>query len=265
MCPLCGLHHSIKKYSPEDLPLDIEAVLKVGLGRGRGTKVVSRYSLLGDDDVSPKIVKRVLTLCRFFLSQNIVTLDDLKHSLGIRDAPSSGTVSVKEYNKLKEDIESLKVMAEMEKRRGDMEFSRANRLSETVNSQRGKVNDYNRLREEYEALKVEAEVERRRADNAQSKANDLQVKVNSLQDKVSNLQTRISNAESSRSSLVKELDEMETSIENANEILDDVIEDIEDRTDFVFDHSEESREEFIAGVVSRLFEDVEALKAENEE
>ena len=78
MCPLCGLHHSIKKYRPEDLPLDIEAVLKVGLGRGNGTKVVSRYSLLGDDDVSPKIVKRVLTLCRFFLSQNIVTLDDLK-------------------------------------------------------------------------------------------------------------------------------------------------------------------------------------------
>src|SRR4030042_1451109 len=105
MCPLCGLHHSIKKYSPEDLPLDIEAVLKVGLGRGKGTKVVSRYSLLGDDDVSPKIVDRVLTLCGLFLDKKIITLNYLKHSLGIKDALPSGIVGVKEYHKLREDLE----------------------------------------------------------------------------------------------------------------------------------------------------------------
>ena len=220
MCPLCGLHHSIKNYDPENLPLDIEAVLKVGLGRGKGTKVVDRYSLLWDDDVSPKIVKRVLTLCRFFLSQNRITQSDLKRRLGIVEAPTQSTVSLREYNKLREDVEVLKVQAEMDRKRADGESSRANNLQLMVNSLRGKVRE---------------------------------------------VETQLSSAESSRSRLGKELEEMEASRENSNEVLDGVIETIEERTDFEFDPSDKSREEFISYVIPRLIEDLEALKAENEE
>ena len=238
--------------------------MKVGLGRGKGTKVVSRYSILHDDDVSPKIVNRVLTLCRLFLRENIVTVSDLKNSLGIVDALPSGTISMKEYNKLKEDVESLKVTAETEKRRGDMEFNRANRLLETVDSQRGKINAYNRLREDNEALKVKAEMEGRRADEESRNANNLQATVNVLQGKIWKLEKEVSDVESSRSRLVKELDEDEAEGENSNEILDSVIEEIEKRTEYEFDETGMSKEEFIADVVPRLLEDIEVLKVENE-
>jgi hypothetical protein len=84
MCPLCGHLHSIRYYDPEDLPLDIEGVTKVGLGRKvGGTNVIGRYSILGDDDATPKIVKRVLSLYRFFLDPKVITQDEVKLSLGI--------------------------------------------------------------------------------------------------------------------------------------------------------------------------------------
>ena len=219
-CPLCGLHHSMRNYNPEDLPLDILGVIKVGLGRGKGTRVVDRYSLLWDDDVSPKIVKRVLALCRFFVNQNRITLSDLKRSLGMVDAPPSATVSLKEHNRLKEDLEALRAQAEMDGKRADREAGRANNLQATVNSLHRKLGD---------------------------------------------LETQLSNAKSSTLRLRKELEEKEASVENANEVLDDVIETIEERTEFEFDSSDDSREEFIAYVIPRLIEDIEALKADDVE
>jgi hypothetical protein len=219
MCPLCGLHHSIKKYDPENLPLDIDGVLKVGLGRGKGTKVVDRFSLLWDDDVSPKVVKRVLTLCRFFLDQNRITQSELKRSMGIVDPPSVGTVSLKEYNKLREDLE---------------------------------------------ACKVQAEVDRRRADKESYRANNLLMSVNFLTEKTEDLESHLASAKTSNSKLRKELDEIEVSVENANEVLDEVIATIEERTSFVFDQYEDTREDFIAYVIPRLLEDLEALKADEE-
>jgi DNA-binding MarR family transcriptional regulator len=216
MCPLCGLHHSIKNYDPEDLPLDIEAVLKVGLGRGKGTRVVDRYSLLWDDDVSPKVVKRVLTLCSFFLNQNRITQGDLKRSLGIVDAPQPATVGLWEYNRLREDMEALKVQTETDGRRADRESNRAKNLLMTLNSLHGKVKD---------------------------------------------LETQLSISKSSTSRLEKKLEEMEASVENSNEALDNVIELIEKRTEFMFNPTDDSREEFIAYVIPRLLEDIEALKA----
>jgi len=100
-CPLCGHLPSIRYYDPEDLPLDIEGVTKVGLGLGRGTKVIDRFSLLCDNDVSSKIVRRVLSL---------------------RARPI--TISLKDYNKIREDAEALKVqqmMREKEATRSTLE------------------------------------------------------------------------------------------------------------------------------------------------
>jgi hypothetical protein len=216
MCPVCGLHHSIRNYEPENLPLDIEAVLKVGLGRGKGTKVVDRFSLLSDDDVSPKIVKRVLTLCNFFLNQKLITHNDLKHSLGIIDAPQPSTVSLWEYNKLNEDKE---------------------------------------------ALKVNLEIERKNFERESSRADNLQVTVNSLQRTVKKLETQLSNSKSLRASMKKDLDELEAWREN---FLDEIIETIEERTEFVYKPSEESKEIFIDSVMSKLLEDMEASIADDD-
>jgi chromosome segregation ATPase len=265
MCPLCGLHHSIKHYNPEDLPLDIEAVLKVGLGRGKGTKVVSRYSLLGDNDVSPKIVDRVLTLCGLFLDNKIITLNYLKHRLAIKDALPSEIVGVKEYHKLRDDLESMRVTAEMEKKRGDLEFDRAERLLKIVNSQQAKVTQDNRLREDADTLRVQAETDGIRADKEAGRANSLQVTVNSLHGRIEELETQLSSAKSSGSKLVMEIEEAETREQDSNEVLDDLIKTIEERTDYEHDPNVDSKEEFIAYVLSRLLEDIEALKAENDE
>ena len=263
MCPLCGLHHSIGKYEPDDLPLDIEAIVKVGLGRGLGTKVVDRYSILGDDDVTPKVVSRVLVLCGLFLRRKIVTMDDLKNSLGVENFP--WIIDVKEYNRLREDSEALKVNLEFEKRVANNEKIRADNLLSIVNSQRGNIRDNNRLREDVEALKVRVESEERKADRESKRANSLQATVNSLNGKVRDLETQLSNSESSRSRQSKEVEELEARVEDLNDALDDVVETIEERTNYVHDPSEDSRKDFIMSVITRLIEDVEALKADEEE
>jgi hypothetical protein len=51
----------VRYYEPESLPLDVLGVTRAGIGRGGGTRIVDRYSLLEDNDVTPKIVKRVFT------------------------------------------------------------------------------------------------------------------------------------------------------------------------------------------------------------
>ena len=264
MCPLCGHLHSIRYYDPEDLPLDIEGVTKVGLGQGKGTKVVDRHSLLWDNDVSPKIVRRVVTLCRFFLDQKRITQNEVKQSLGLTMTNPQNTISLKEYNKLREDAEALKVQADDERKRGDAEHDRADNLQAKLNSQKVAIKSYNIIREDYESLRSQAEIEGRRADGESSRAANLQAMINSLQKKVDNLETKLENAKSSNSELRRGLEESETRVEEVNEVLDDLIETIENSTSYEFDPDLDSREEFIAEITRKLIEDNDALKADEE-
>lgn len=57
LCPLCGRHVSLAKYDPSDYEVDIIAVEKRGLGRGKGFEEVSRYSMLESDDVAMTLLK----------------------------------------------------------------------------------------------------------------------------------------------------------------------------------------------------------------
>lgn len=230
-----------------------------------GTKVVDRYSLLWDNDVSVKIVRRVLTLCRFFLDQKRITQNEVKQSLGITTTPIQGSIGLKEYKKLREDIEALKVQVEYEKKRGDVEYNRANNLQVKLNSQQITIKNYNKIREDNESLRSQVEIEVRRADRESSRAANLQATVNSLQKKVNSLETKLENAKSSNSELRRELEESETSIEEANEVLDDLIETIENRTEYEFHPELDSREEFISEVTKKQIEDIESLKADDED
>jgi hypothetical protein len=108
-------------------------------------------------------------------------------------------------------------------------------------------------------------MEKGRADIEFSRANNLLKLNNSLRGEVSNLKIQVSTAKSSKSRLAKELDEKEAKKENSKKILDDAIQEIEERTDYEFDETDESMEEFIASVIPKLLEDIEALKVENEE
>jgi hypothetical protein len=220
MCPLCGLYHSIRNYNPDNLQLDILAPQRVGLGRGRGSKILGYDSLLGDDDVTPKIVNRVVTLCSFFLTQKLISQCELKQSLGMRDAAQPNIVSLKEYNRLLEEVDALKVQGEIEGRRVDREAARANNLRDTANALR---------------LKVER------------------------------LETELSNSRSLGSRLREELDESEAHQTNTDDFFTDLINTLEERTKFMFDSGEDSRESFITEVVEKLLEDLEALKADTDE
>jgi hypothetical protein len=139
MCPLCGLYHSIGKYDPLDLPLDILVPERHGLGRGRGSRIDGYHSILGDVDVTPKVVRRVTALCGFFLNQKLISQIELKNSLGIVDTPSLNVV--REHNRLVEEVEALKVLAETESRRADREAARANRLEVTSSALRSKLSN----------------------------------------------------------------------------------------------------------------------------
>ena len=229
-----------------------------------GTKVIDRYSILGDDDVTPKIMKRVLNLCKFFLDQKVITQNEVKQSLGLTMTNPQNTISLKEYNKLREDAEALKVQADDERKRGDAEHDRADNLQAKLNSQKVAIKSYNIIREDYESLRSQAEIEGRRADGESSRAANLQAMINSLQKKVDNLETKLENAKSSNSELRRGLEESETRVEEVNEVLDDLIETIENSTSYEFDPDLDSREEFIAEITRKLIEDNDALKADEE-
>lgn len=63
VCPLCGRLKHIKCFNPSGLERDILAVKMKGMGRGKGVKVVGRYSLLSpNNEVTVQIKDRILVL-----------------------------------------------------------------------------------------------------------------------------------------------------------------------------------------------------------
>lgn len=51
ICPLCGKFTSIRYFDPGSFENDVLGVDTVGLGRGRGTRVVAKFSLLDDSQL----------------------------------------------------------------------------------------------------------------------------------------------------------------------------------------------------------------------
>jgi hypothetical protein len=62
-CPLCGRFVNLKGFDPSNFELDIYAVNRVGLGRGRGWAVSEIFSVLGDSAITAPIAER----CRVIL------------------------------------------------------------------------------------------------------------------------------------------------------------------------------------------------------
>jgi hypothetical protein len=137
LCPLCGHYHSTKKYEPDELPLDIVGPNRIGLGR-RGTRIDGFYSFPKDDDVCLKIVERVLDLCRLFLDRDMVSVKEVRSRLGIVEKAVI-SVSLKEHNRLKEDLEALRAVAEDSDRNARSWKDRADELQRSVNTYSEKV------------------------------------------------------------------------------------------------------------------------------
>jgi len=58
ICPLCGKFTSIRYFDPGSFEKDVLGVDTAGLGRGRGTRVVAKFSLLDDSQLMRTIRDR---------------------------------------------------------------------------------------------------------------------------------------------------------------------------------------------------------------
>ena len=63
-CPLCAKLSHVNSFHPENMGDDIEYVEMRSLGRGRGFRVVGRYSALGDAELMGRISTRLHELLR---------------------------------------------------------------------------------------------------------------------------------------------------------------------------------------------------------
>ena len=88
-CPLCGLNAAVSGFDPSELDLDLRATSFIGLGHGRGFAPVEEYSVLGDDEFSPMVADRVLSLCRMFLDAGVIKSEYAIDKLGLKLKSSS--------------------------------------------------------------------------------------------------------------------------------------------------------------------------------
>lgn len=58
VCPLCGKFSSLRYFDPSSFEHDVLGVDTVGLGRGRGTRVVDKFSMLDDSELMGTIRDR---------------------------------------------------------------------------------------------------------------------------------------------------------------------------------------------------------------
>ena len=70
ICPLCGKSSSPEHFDHSDFDLDIYEYEVHGRGRGRGFEGGSRISVLGDDEIIPIIVERVLEIIKMLIDHN---------------------------------------------------------------------------------------------------------------------------------------------------------------------------------------------------
>ena len=83
VCPLCGKSSVLDAFDPSDFDLDICIYDVHGLGGGRGFKCDPWISVLGDDEVTPIIKKRVLDILKMLIDADCLELDELFSELGI--------------------------------------------------------------------------------------------------------------------------------------------------------------------------------------
>lgn len=85
VCPLCGKNAPLNSFHPESLELDISLVNYKGVISERGFEIPQRYSVIGDDYITPKVVSRVIELCNFFISNGVITSDEISNRLGLKE------------------------------------------------------------------------------------------------------------------------------------------------------------------------------------
>ena len=125
-CPLCGKSTSIRTFSPERFTDDIFAQTVQGLGRGRGFRVSTRFSILHKAEfreVREKIAKRVSSLLRILEETGAISRDEIAALLNLGEEQEAADAWIEEevddllrtvglspagYSRLETKLESLK-------------------------------------------------------------------------------------------------------------------------------------------------------------
>ena len=105
VCPLCGKNAPLTNFHPDSLELDITLVNYKGIITEKGFEIPQRYSILGDDYLTPMVLNRVIELCNFFMSNNIITPDKMLERLGLKE----DLVNPTEVNRLIDENYKLKI------------------------------------------------------------------------------------------------------------------------------------------------------------
>jgi hypothetical protein len=85
LCPLCGRLVSLKYFDPSGFDDDIYVVEVKGLGRGKGVKVVGKYSILGEDDETVRLIgERSLTLLKLLIEHGHLKPDGVTSRLDLQ-------------------------------------------------------------------------------------------------------------------------------------------------------------------------------------
>jgi hypothetical protein len=239
VCPLCGKNAPLSTLNPSVLDLDIKVVRFQGLGRGKGFKVSEEWSILGDDQVTPLIAKRIVELCGMLVNNNIINREVLAAGLGIRY--SEPTIVKNLENQLHDSqalIRKMKTELDAVNRGYNIESARANRLFEFIRNSVRKID---------EEFSIEGEWEHGSNDPLRALPERTQLMI------------QIHNETH------KELEEAEAKLENTNDVIAEVVSDIEDATDYALEENEKTYEELLREAVDLIIEELESLKAGIEE
>lgn len=238
ICPMCGLKISLKIFDPQGLDLDINLVNLRGRGRGLGFEVSDMTSVLGDDEVTPLIVERVLSLSKLFVDRGLLSREALRRRLGLVEG------GLREYKFTKEDRDSLRSELEEAKQQLD----KVNRHNQDWQKA------YDKLLKEREKLgqdwqRAYDELTRQR-DAVASERNKALTDVNVLKERASKLD--------------KKIDEYEAAAANNSEFL----EELEDKIETHLGEErieEEGVKDYIEEGLDKLIEDIESLRADSED
>ena len=239
VCPLCGKNAPLSTLNPSVLDLDLKVVSFQGLGRGKGFKVSEKWSILGDDDVTPVISERIVDLCKMLVNEGIIKKDRIAGELGIRASESPTVKKLEnELSKEKGFMEKMKIELAAAQRGYNIQNNRANRLLELI---RDNVRKTDELSDEEE---WEHGVD-----------NPLQA-----------LPERIQQIIQTYKETLRELDEAETKLENLNDTISEIVSDIEDATEHTFDENDyDTNEDLLKDAVNLIIDEFESVKAGMEE
>jgi len=238
-CPLCGKYAPLSTLNPSILDLDLKLVSFQGLGRGKGFKVSEKWSILGDDNVTPVISERIVNLCKMLVNAGIIKKDRIAGELGIRASESPTVKKLEnELSKEKGFMEKMKIELAAAQRGYNIQYDRANRLLDLIRDNVRKTDEFS-FKEELE---------------------------HGVDTPLKALPERIRLMIQTFNETLHELDEAEAKLENLTDSIAEVVSDIEDATEYTFDENDyDTYEVLLKDAVNLIIEEYESIQAGMEE